>query len=459
MRKYTYTASLVEETINILKRADQEISGTNSAIINAVNTILNARGADRLAFDFDEILNLTDFARDDIAAVTKEILNKQEEIKYVLDLDANLTGFIGGLFNSEFKVLCKEFVDKEYVNTLFKNQYMAKNGLFNDINLYSKVAYDSTSADMIELGESLINSFGKLGLRPIRGRESIYKQFENLINNADTNAIITSTSMMAEKLKRVFEMDKVEQTTSSSEEIITKKTKELLQCEKELTNVDTQFNPKDDNQEKTIEANDKIGEQVILEPSTTIDKEQIIVDEDDNQIQSVYNSSPAIDNKQTIEVEEVVINQVEKKNQTTNQTQTNYTNNSIAGNINVSTPSDTPKDSIINDITKKTTSSFGDLTDGSVGSPVSSKTLSSKGNNGESKTVSSLASGIIAAGVVGLGTKAYVDKHKANEDDDKIKAEEWNENPESLSIDYESGIKKDEAIEYLSPEDDLLLTE
>ena len=42
MGKYTYTASLVDESISILKRADQELSGTSAAVLNAVNTILNA---------------------------------------------------------------------------------------------------------------------------------------------------------------------------------------------------------------------------------------------------------------------------------------------------------------------------------------------------------------------------------------------------------------------------------
>ena len=81
MGKYTYTESLVDESINMLRRADQELSGTNAAVMNAVNTILNARGADRLAFDFDDIIELTDIARDDIDAVTREILNKQAEIE------------------------------------------------------------------------------------------------------------------------------------------------------------------------------------------------------------------------------------------------------------------------------------------------------------------------------------------------------------------------------------------
>ena len=94
MGKYTYTASLVDESISILKRADQELSGTSAAVLNAVNTILNARGADRLTMDFSDILDITDFARDDINAVTKEIINKQNEIEeyekyfltnYVLD--------------------------------------------------------------------------------------------------------------------------------------------------------------------------------------------------------------------------------------------------------------------------------------------------------------------------------------------------------------------------------------
>ena len=37
-----------------------------------------------IGFDFDDILDITDFARDDISAVTKEILNKQAEIEEIV---------------------------------------------------------------------------------------------------------------------------------------------------------------------------------------------------------------------------------------------------------------------------------------------------------------------------------------------------------------------------------------
>lgn len=500
MGKYTYTASLVDESINILQRADQELSGTNAAVLNAVNTILNARGAERLGFDFADILDLTDYARDDIAAITKEILDKQEEIEeyenapwwkklfaslglailklieghaqsieYIFDFAVSLAGFIGGLFNSEFKASCQEFVEIEHVDNWFTQQYIGEDGLFKWFNSNSVFSYNSTAANIIEFGGCLAQSLLTLSTNPIGGAASLYKSFENLIDNSNINTITTATPIINAKLKEIFEieiMDEPEVTDSGDGEtdivdaddggypVPTDDTDgdgggkfegTTDSSDGEGTSVGSgggtqalygppPVNPFDGTEQGTSTAEEPT--QVLYGPPPTTDDDLVFV-EDDSVVnpQQVLYGPPPVDPEDT-------------------------TGTSVLDSHGSTTGVSIPKASSTDEITKKSAGAFGDLIGGTSSTPVSSKPLSSKDNQGEGTMSTPLASGVIAAGVAGWGTKTYMDKKKSSDkDDDEIQAEEWNEDPDELSVDYAVGIKKDAEADYLSPEDELAFTE
>lgn len=510
MGKYTYTASLVDESVNILKRADQELSGTNAAVINAVNTILNARGADRLAFDFDDILDITDFARDDISAVTKEILNKQAEIEeyenapwwkklfasigmallkfieghaqtieYVFDLAVSLAGFIGGLFNSEFKSACKEFVEKEHVDNWFTKQYINEDGLFHWVNSNSIFSYNSTAANIIEFGGSLINSLGMLGTSPINGAVSLYKSFENLIDNSDINAITTSTPIIAPKIKEIFEIEEVEDPPSLQDEPPIDDGTEGYPIPEDITEGEDQFKPEEvkDEDEKHIEGK---GGQVLYGPPLppVFEEQEPLPPKPEEPVkgeevtpppaQVLYGPPPGKKDEEFVAIEDVTIPgqvlygppPIDPKNPGAEQ----LTTDKIIGDSHGGPTAGVhiPKASSTEEITKKTVGSFGDLIDGVGSTPISSKPLSSKDNHGEGQMAAPLASGVIAAGVAGWGTKTYIDKRKSNSEDDKdkeLEAEKWDEDPDNLSVDYQDGIMKDIEGDYLSPEDELAFTD
>lgn len=479
MGKYTYTASLVDESINILRRADQELSGTNAAVVNAVNTILNARGADRLAFDFSDILTLTDIARDDIAAVTKEILSKQAEIEeyenapwwkklfaslgmailkyleghaqaieYVFDFAISLAGFIGGLFNSEFKNACKEFAEKELVDSWFTKQFVDENGLFRNIDAYSTFAHNSTAANIIEFGGSLINVLGITG--PTTGlivsANSLYKSFENLMEESDTKAMVTSEPIISPDIKEIFDYEKLEETEPRNKPPIVD---ELISDPVPTPHGEEQFEGEDvcppgqvlyeappQNTPGPIEG---IGVcppgQVLYGPPPQDPIQPIGGIGECGPDQVLYGPPPT--KPENPSDPHVVGTHIIPEEQPTYITKTNAT--------------------ATEEIAKKATGSFGDLINGADSTPVSSKPLSSKDNHGEGKVATPLASGVVAAGVAGWGTKTYIDKRNTSEkkEDKDIDAEKWDEDVELLSVDYEDGRIEGVEGDYLSPEDEL----
>lgn len=550
MGKYTYTASLVDESINILRRADQELSGTNAAVINAVNTILNARGADRLAFDFSDILTLTDIARDDIAAVTKEILSKQAEIEeyenapwwkklfaslgmailkyleghaqaieYVFDFAVSLAGFIGGLFNSNFKNACKEFAEKELVDSWFTKQFVDENGMFKNINAYSTFAHNSTAANIIEFGGSLINVLGITGPSTglIISANSLYKSFENLMDESDTKAIITSEPIISPDVKEIFDIKKLEEPLQDDKPPIVD---ELISDPAPTPNGEEQFEgegvcepgqvlygvlpPKEPIQPGQGEGVCKPGQVLygVLPPKDPVQPEEPIVVSKPVQVlygpppqppvkpgepivvskpvqvlygpppqppiqpgeeikvcgpgQVLYGVLPPKDPIQPIEHIVDAPGQVLYGPPTTipNHVEQNIIENRIIGENQPTYIANAP---VTEEIAKKAAGSFGDLMSGAGSTPISSKPLSSTGNHGEGQVSAPLASGVIAAGVAGWGTKTYIDKRGTTDkkEDKEIDAEKWDEDVESLNIDYTDGRIEGVDGDYLSPDDEL----
>ena len=476
MGKYTYTASLVDESISILKRADQELSGTSAAVLNAVNTILNARGADRLTMDFSDILDITDFARDDINAVTKEIINKQNEIEeyenapwwkklfasigmallkffegqaqsieYMFDIVVSLFGFIGGIFNSDFRSACQEWADTNHVDNWFTQQYISEDGLFHWINSNSVFSYNSTAANWIEFGGSLIQSFGNLGLTTIGGAASLYKSFDGLIKSADTKAIVTAEPIVYPALEEVFEVE-----PKPEDEIVIKE--EEKETPDEQTDSDDQFDSEDTDddgdKEELVEVND-VKPQVLYGPPP-IHPEQPIPGPTCGPHQVLYGPPPGPTDPPYTPENEIVTPQVLYGPPPVNPEDPTMEGHGGTGAGYVPKSGD-------DDFAKKSAGSFSDLISGGS-TPVSPTTLSSKNNYDDTPKTAPLAAGGLAAGVAAIGTKALIDKRKGNKDDKDIKAEEWKEEDEN-AIDYEHGREKDAESDYLSPQDELAFLE
>lgn len=106
------------------------------------------------------------------------------------------------------------------------------------------------------------------------------------------------------------------------------------------------------------------------------------------------------------------------------------------------------------------TGSLSDIATSSTNIPTSaSPILTSDGLKPKSSSVIPIAAGLGAAGLAGLGTKAYLDK-KENEDEeeeDSIETEEWEEDADSMNIDY--GEEDSEEADYLTPTDEYAFQE
>ena len=131
----------------------------------------------------------------------------------------------------------------------------------------------------------------------------------------------------------------------------------------------------------------------------------------------------------------------------------NY-DNLAGGNTNVSS------DDIMNSL-GNTTGSLSDIATNTTNIPTSSSPiLSSDGLTQKSASVIPIAAGLGAAGLAGVGTKAYLDKREKKDDEeeeDSIETEEWQEDADSMNIEY--GETEDAEADYLTPTDEYAFQE
>lgn len=132
----------------------------------------------------------------------------------------------------------------------------------------------------------------------------------------------------------------------------------------------------------------------------------------------------------------------------------NLTGNASTGNSNIT--SDDLMNSLGNSI-----GSLSDLTTSTMNIPTSSSPiLSSDGLSTKSASVIPMVAGLGAAGLAGVGTKTYLDKREKenNEDEEEgLETEEWNEDVDSMNIDY--GETENAEADYLTPTDEYAFQE
>ena len=181
MARYQYTASLVQESVEILNSAAKAITNTNTEMAKGISQIQNARASQNLDIQADAVTGYQSLVTDLIDQMSTTITSKAQEIeeynaqpvwkkvfatigvgalKLVEGLGTfvenigdglvSIVGFTGGLFNSDFKNACAEFVMKDHVGDAFAKGYEAESGALAWLNDNSYMAHDSTAANIIK---------------------------------------------------------------------------------------------------------------------------------------------------------------------------------------------------------------------------------------------------------------------------------------------------------------------
>lgn len=179
MGRYVYDASLVKQTIEELNNALKKLDSVSSNMKAGINTIRSANGSQYIEFDESKLLALQEEAEAAIETDIKTIQGKATMIEEyeaapwynklfasagmaltkfgegiastVEDLGdgvVSVVGFVGGIFNSEFKNSVAEYVEKDHVGDWFNKQY--ESGALASINKYSWFSKDSGAANLFK---------------------------------------------------------------------------------------------------------------------------------------------------------------------------------------------------------------------------------------------------------------------------------------------------------------------
>ena len=179
MGRYTYNASLVTKAVDELNNAINSLSSITSEIQAGINTINSATGAQYIDVDYSDMLKLKDAAEDaieeDIRTINSKVqmIEDYEEAPFLKKIFASagmaltkftegiasgiedlgdgvvsLAGFVGGIFSSEFKEACGEYIKKDHVGDWFSEQYTT--GGLSALDKYSYFGKDSAAANIFK---------------------------------------------------------------------------------------------------------------------------------------------------------------------------------------------------------------------------------------------------------------------------------------------------------------------
>ena len=181
MGRYVYEAGKVQDAIAELNNALSAIAEVTNEFKKAVSTISSARGAQYIDVGFGELYSLQEQAETVIETDINTIQSKVQAIEDynnagfiekifasagmtlskftegifsgaedILDGGVSIVGFVGGLFSSDLRDACGEFVKKDHVGDWFAKQYESGEGLFGNINKYSYFSHTSTAANILK---------------------------------------------------------------------------------------------------------------------------------------------------------------------------------------------------------------------------------------------------------------------------------------------------------------------
>ena len=179
MGRYTYNSSAVSNALAELNDAINSLANVTTEIQNGINTITSANGAQAIDIDCSKLLQLQTLAEDvieeDINTIKQKVtvieeyenapwykklfnsigmgLSKFVEgiasgIENITDGAVSIVGFVGGIFNSDFKNSVAEYVAKDHVGDWFQNQY--DEGFLSGVSKYSYFSENSTAANIFK---------------------------------------------------------------------------------------------------------------------------------------------------------------------------------------------------------------------------------------------------------------------------------------------------------------------
>lgn len=179
MGRYTYNSSVVSNAISELNDAIKSLANVTPEIQAGINTITNANGARAIDVDCSKLLKLQEMAEDVIEEDIKTIQSKVQVIEdyenapwykklfssigmglskfvegiasgieNITDGAVSIVGFVGGIFNSDFKNSVAEYVAKDHVGDWFQDQY--DEGFLSGVSKYSYFSEHSTSANIFK---------------------------------------------------------------------------------------------------------------------------------------------------------------------------------------------------------------------------------------------------------------------------------------------------------------------
>lgn len=179
MGRYVYNSDKVTQTIDELNSALNSIKNVTSEIQAGINTINSANGAKYIDADYSLILKFQEIAENSIEDDIKEIQSKVTIIEdyenapwhkklfssigmgltkftegvvsgleNITDGAVSIAGFVGGIFNSDFKNSVAEYVRKDHVGEWFDKQY--DSGFLSGMSKYSYFGKNSTAANIFK---------------------------------------------------------------------------------------------------------------------------------------------------------------------------------------------------------------------------------------------------------------------------------------------------------------------
>lgn len=178
MARYDYDAEKVNSALDTLATAKKKLSSTASEFSSALSEIVTASKG-YLDVDTGTLPAIPGEVESSINELSTMISEKQAEIEaynaspwyeklfgsigmgitklgegiatageQLVDAGATITGWVGGIFSSDFQDSCAEFIEKDHVGDFFADQY--ENGALKWINDKSVFSHTSTAANVFK---------------------------------------------------------------------------------------------------------------------------------------------------------------------------------------------------------------------------------------------------------------------------------------------------------------------
>lgn len=179
MGRYVYNSGQVTQAIDRLNEAIKAVADVNTEIQVGIDEINNATGASCIEIDYSKLLQLQPMAEEVIEedirtiqskvtviedyenapwykkvfssvgmALTKFVEGVASGLENICDGAVSIVGFVGGIFNSDFKNSVAEYVAKDHVGDWFQEKY--DNGFLKGVASYSYFSEHSTAANIFK---------------------------------------------------------------------------------------------------------------------------------------------------------------------------------------------------------------------------------------------------------------------------------------------------------------------